>query len=188
MNNRNRGGVMIESVVVIPLVFLLILGLFEVNRIRSTQRILDSLSINVATEIAAYPIDKDRINSIIKRHLNSSHMNIIIGFQSTDDLKYYIDFYTNNYIDNYSTPKYENDRPNGDIQKDDGKDVLDNEENNSNSEKNDNTNEYNIERGNDIVVTFCYKFKFLCALTCAAFTGSTNKPLYLYSRSRTKRL
>lgn len=172
MNNRNRGGVMIESVVVIPLVFLLILGLFEVNRIRSTQRILDSLAINVATEIAAYPIDKDKINNIIKRHLKLSHMNIIIGFQSAKDLKYYINFYTNDYIGNSSSPIYTNMQDGAIIR------------NNNTEDENDIT----IERGNDIVVTFCYKFKFLCALTCAAFTGSPDEPLYLYSRSRTKRL
>lgn len=187
MNGKNRGAVIIESVVVIPLLFLLILGLFEVNRIRSTQRILDSLAINVATEISSYPINETKIKSIIERHLKPSHMNIVLNLKSGDAIKYYINFYTNDYTGN-SSPIYANNIINGSIIKNNDTDSDGNEQIANYDGDRINTTSSMIERGNDIVVTFCYKFDFLCALTCLAFTGSRDKPLYLYSRSRTKRL
>lgn len=176
MKNNNVGAVLIESVFVIPMVLLLIFGFIEINRLRTAQRILDSLALNLANEMATFDVTQTRVKKIIESNLISGSLSIVSNLKNySSNLKYYIDVYNTGYNVNVN-PAISWNRINGDI-------LFNNDEEKSNMR---------IKRGAVIIVTFVYKFKFLSDFTRLAFKGKKSKNaddyILLHSRSISKRI
>lgn len=184
MKCKNSGAVLIESVFVIPMTLMLIFGFIEVNRWRTAQRVLDSMSVNVANEMVAYDLSKARIKKIIDNCISSGNMNIVSNLKNySNQLKYYIDVYNEEYkVSN--NPAITWNREDGGIE-------FHNPTSNGSSKS-----EYGnsaIKRGSVIVVTFVYKFKFLSEFTRLLFLGTydkwkANDHILLSSRCISKRI
>lgn len=182
MKAKNSGAVLIESVFVIPMALMLIFGFIEVNRWRTTQRVLDSMSLNVANEMVAYDLSKTRIKKIINNCINSGNLNIVSNMKDySNQLKYYIDVYNDEYKVSHN-PAITWNRENAVIEY--------HNQTSRGSSKNENKT---IKRGSVIVVTFVYKFKFLSEFTRLIFlgkynSGKANDHILLFSRSISKRI
>ena len=150
MKNKNKGAVLIETALLLPMFLLLIFGIFEVYRIKVAERMLDTVSISIANEFAASgTMTSTRALEIIKRCNKENTLKLMSEEEITTRIKCNIDIYTNH------------------------ADALNSTANITWSENIVDISSDSLARGDTVAVTCLFKYNFLTKLTQEAFTGAS---------------
>ena len=69
LRRKNSGVVLVETAIILPLLLLLLFGIFEVYRMRVAEKFVDNVATSIAVDLSSRRVKNDKvIENIIKSH------------------------------------------------------------------------------------------------------------------------
>ena len=164
LKKQKRGAILIEAAFVLPLFFLLIFGIFEAYRMKVAEKLADTVSMNVVTDVTSRrSISSSQIEKIIETCNDEMDIRLLSNAQIDSRVRCSVEIYKNHDTAKASSIPTTWPTSQGKVQYIDGATSL--------------------QSGYTVAVTAFIKYEFLTQLTKSAFTGNS-KDVNFYIRKR----